>query len=156
MDDRTAPRGRAVHRKAMGDHSWEGVERLPYKEDERALFKAVSRQVLFSDSDLAGELRYFEVAPGGFTSLERHEHMHGVLVLHGRGKCLVGTEVREIEPHDLVTVPPWTWHQFRAAADVPLGFLCLVDATRDRPQLPNEAELAELKKNPELAEFLKQ
>ena len=156
MDDRTAPRGRAVHRKAMGDHSWEGVERLPYKEDERALFKAVSRQVLFSDSDLAGELRYFEVAPGGFTSLERHEHMHGVLVLRGRGKCLVGTEVREIEPHDLVTVPAWTWHQFRAAADAPLGFLCMVNASRDRPQLPTEAELAELKTNRDVAEFLKQ
>ena len=156
MDDRTAPRGRVLHRKATRDHSWECVERLPYKEDERALFKSVSRQILFSDPDLAGELRCFEVAPGGFTSLERHEHMHGVLVLRGRGKCLVGTEVREIEPHDLVTVPPWTWHQFRAAADAPLGFLCLVDARRDRPQLPTEAELAELKKNPKIAEFLKQ
>ena len=155
MDDRTAARGRALHRKARGENSWEGVERQPYKEDARALFKSVSRQVLFSDPDLAGELRYFEVEPGGFTSLERHRHMHGVLVLRGRGKCLVGTEVRELAPHDLVTVPPWTWHQFRAAADAPLGFLCLVDASRDRPQLPTEAELEEIKANPTIAEFLK-
>jgi quercetin dioxygenase-like cupin family protein len=34
--------------------------------------------------------------------------------------------------NDLVNVPPMTWHQFRAAADAPLGFLCLVPATRDR------------------------
>jgi mannose-6-phosphate isomerase-like protein (cupin superfamily) len=154
MDERTAVRGQAIHRKAERDYRWEGVERLPYKEDDRALFKSVSRQILFSDPDLAGELRYFEVAPGGFSSLERHEHMHGVLILRGRGRCLVGTEVRAVEPHDLVTVPAWTWHQFRATANEPLGFLCMVDATRDKPHLPSEAELAELKAKPEVAEFL--
>lgn len=153
MDERTAGRRKAI-RKAQREYRWEGVECLPYKEDERALFKTVTRQILFSDPDLAGELRYFEVAPGGFTSLERHEHMHGVLILRGRGKCLVGTEVRAIEPHDLVTVPAWTWHQFRAASDEPLGFLCMVDATRDRPQLPTEAELAELKADAKIAAFL--
>jgi quercetin dioxygenase-like cupin family protein len=153
MDERTA-RARVIHRKAEHDFGWEGVERLPYKEDERALFKAVTRQVLFSDPDLAGELRYFEVAPGGYSSLERHEHMHGVLILRGRGHCLVGKEVRTVETHDLVTVPAWTWHQFRATAGEPLGFLCLVNATRDKPHLPSEADLAELKANPEVAEFL--
>jgi len=152
MDDMF--RGKTLHRRAQPDYRWEGVERLPYKEDERARFKSVSRQVLFSDPDLAGELRYFEVAPGGFTSLERHEHMHGVLILRGGGKCLVGTEVRAVEPHDLVTVPAWTWHQFRATADEPLGFLCMVNAGRDRPQLPSEAELAALRAEPAVAEFL--
>jgi mannose-6-phosphate isomerase-like protein (cupin superfamily) len=154
MDERTARR-QAIHRKAQQDYRWEGVECLPYKEDGRALFRAVTRQILFSDPDLAGELRYFEVAPGGFSSLERHEHMHGVLILRGRGKCLVGAEVRAVEPHDLVTVPAWTWHQFRAAPDEPLGFLCMVDATRDKPHLPSEAELKELKAKPEIAAFLR-
>lgn len=154
MDERAAG-ARVIHRKADRDFGWEGVERLPYKEDERALFKSVSRQVLFSDPDLAGELRYFEVAPGGFTSLERHEHMHGVLILRGRGRCLVGNEVRTVETHDLVTVPAWTWHQFRATADEPLGFLCMVNATRDKPHLPSEADLAELRAKPEVAEFLR-
>src|SRR6266498_2243834 len=86
MDERTA-RGKPIHRRAQRDYRWEGVERLPYKEDERARFKSVSRQVLFSDPDLAGELRYFEVEPGGFTSLERHEHMHGVLIPRDRGRA---------------------------------------------------------------------
>ena len=75
-----------------------------------------------------GELRYFEVAPGGFSTLERHEHMHAVLILRGRGHCLVGGEVRPIETRDLVTVPPMTWHQFRATKGEPLGFLCMVNA----------------------------
>ena len=113
-----------THRKAQEDFRWEGVELLPYKEDDRALFKSITRQVLFSDPAMHGELRYFEVAPGGFSTLERHEHMHAVLILRGRGQCLVGDEVRPIETHDLVTVPALTWHQFRRhderAARIPL------------------------------------
>jgi mannose-6-phosphate isomerase-like protein (cupin superfamily) len=144
---------RVAHRKA-GHYQWEGVERRPYKEDERALFKTITRQVLFSDPELHGELRYFEVAPGGFSTLERHEHMHAVLILRGRGHCLVGQEVRPLAIHDLVTVPPWTWHQFRATGDEPLGFLCLVNAERDKPQLPSPEDLVGLRKNPEISAFL--
>ena len=62
---------RIPHRAARDDFRWDGVEMRPYKEDERALYKAITRQVLFSDPDMAGELRYFEVAPGGFSTLER-------------------------------------------------------------------------------------
>ena len=153
MDDRTSSPERPARRAARG-HRWEQVELRPYKEDERALFKTVSRQILFSDPALDAELRYFEVAPGGFSTLERHEHMHAVMVLRGRGECLVGREVRKIELHDLVTVPPWTWHQFRAGAQEPLGFLCMVNARRDKPQLPTDAELEELRKDEAVARFL--
>ena len=145
---------RVMHRAATHDFGWDGVERRPYKEDERALYKTITRQVLFSDPKMAGELRYFEVAPGGFSTLERHEHMHGVLILHGRGHCLVGNEVNRLETRDLVTVPPMTWHQFRATAGEPLGFLCMVNAERDKPTLPSVAELAELRAQPRVAAFL--
>jgi mannose-6-phosphate isomerase-like protein (cupin superfamily) len=114
MNKAMTPVDKPTHRKAKDDFRWEGVEQLPYKEDERALFKSITRQVLFSDPELHGELRYFEVAPAGFSTLERHEHMHAVLILRGRGHCLVGSEVRPIETRDLVTVPALTWHQFRA------------------------------------------
>jgi mannose-6-phosphate isomerase-like protein (cupin superfamily) len=151
MNDAALPR--LPHRAAKG-HRWEEVEERPYKEDERALFKDISRQILFSDPDLAAELRYFEVKPSGFSTLERHDHMHAVMVLRGRGHCLVGDKVQEIKLHDLVTVPPWTWHQFRASSEEPLGFLCMVNAARDKPQLPTEADLAELGSRPEVARFL--
>ena len=134
--------------------AWQGVERLAYKQDDDAPFRDVSRQILFSRSDLAGELRYFEVGPGGHTTLERHGHVHGVVIVRGRGHCLVGSKVSEIGPLDLVTIPGWTWHQFRAAPGEPLGFLCLVDATRDRPVLPTPEELATLRALPEIAAFL--
>ncbi|MFL9825640.1 cupin domain-containing protein [Rhodoplanes sp. SY1] len=150
--DPTTPKS---FRKAETDFRWEGVEARPYKEDERALFKAVSRQILFSDPNLAGELRYFEVDAGGFSTLERHEHVHGVMIFRGRGHCLVGDEVREVGERDLVHIPPMTWHQFRATRGEPLGFLCMVDAVRDKPQLPTPDDLAALEANPKIAAFLR-
>jgi len=150
----TTIRDRSIHREAVGDYRWEGVDCLPYKDDDRALFKTVTRQVLFSDPELSGELRYFEVAPGGFSTLERHHHMHAVLILRGRGHCLAGSEVRRVELHDLVTVPPLTWHQFRATLGEPLGFLCMVNAGRDKPQLPSAEDLAKLRADREIAAFL--
>jgi mannose-6-phosphate isomerase-like protein (cupin superfamily) len=145
---------RTIHRKAK-DYRWEGVEELPYKEDDRALFKSITRQVLFSDPELQSELRYFEMAAGGFSSLERHQHMHAVLILRGRGHCLVGDEVRPVETRDLVTVPAMTWHQFRATRGEPLGFLCMVNAARDKPQLPSAEDLAKLEADATIAAFLR-
>ncbi|MEQ8195673.1 MAG: cupin domain-containing protein [Rhodospirillales bacterium] len=138
----------------LDDFRWEGVEQLAYKEEGEAPFKAVTRQVLFRDPDLKCELRYFEVAPGGHTTLERHEHIHAVMILRGAGQCLVGDDVREVKERDLVTVPPLTWHQLRAGGDQPLGFLCMVNAERDRPQLPGEDDLEKLKADPKVAAFL--
>jgi mannose-6-phosphate isomerase-like protein (cupin superfamily) len=143
-----------IHRKAK-NFRWEGVDVLPYKEDERALFKGVTRQVLFCDPEQDSELRYFEVAPGGFSTLERHAHTHSVLILRGRGRCLVGRDVRQVETNDLVAVPPMTWHQFRATEGEPLGFLCMVNSTRDKPQLASAEALAALEADPAIAAFLR-
>lgn len=141
-------------RKAGQDFDWEGVERLPYKEADAAPFKAISRQTLFSDPRLQGELRYFEIEPGGFSTLERHDHMHAVVILRGEGRCLIGESVHALNPRDLITIEPWTWHQFRASRAEPLGFLCLVNSERDKPQLPSAQDFAELRANPAIEEFL--
>jgi mannose-6-phosphate isomerase-like protein (cupin superfamily) len=154
MDDNARP-GRPPHRKALPDFRWDAVDMRPYKEDDRALFRSITRQVLFSDPEMHGELRYFEVAPEGFSTLERHEHMHAVLILRGSGHCLVGRSVKEIGTRDLVTVPPMTWHQFRATRGEPLGFLCMVNAVRDKPQLPTAEDLATLEADPAIAAFLR-
>ena len=47
-----------------------------------------------------------------------------------------------------------TWHQFRTTGTEPMGFLCMVNALRDKPQLPTEDELKALKSNPVIAAFL--
>ena len=146
----------ATHiRQAKGDgFRWEGVELLAYKEDGSAPFKAITRQVLFQRPELQCELRYFEMEAGGHSTLERHEHAHAVMIFRGRGTCLVGDEVREVAAPDLVFIPPMTWHQFRASKGEPFGFLCMVNAERDRPQLPTVEQLKELKENAAIARFL--
>lgn len=151
MDEQS---GDSAHRKFRDGYRWEHVELHPYKDDGRSLFKDVTRQALFSRPDLAGELRYFEIAAGGFSTLERHEHVHAVLILRGCGAAMVGGEVIELKTNDLVTVPAMTWHQFRATRGEPLGFLCMVDAVRDRPQLPTAEDLAALRRDPVVARFL--
>ena len=150
MIDLSSARVRAF----LADFRWQDVAHRPYKDEGSAPFRAISRQVLFEEPALDCELRYFEMAAGGYSTLERHEHMHGVMILRGRGHCLLGAAVRALAPFDLVTIPAWTWHQFRATAGEPFGFLCMVNRRRDRPQLPTEAELAALKAVPEVAAFL--
>lgn len=143
-----------ILRRALPDFRWEGVDLRAYKDEAQAPFRGVTRQVLASAPDLKGELRYFEVAPGGWTTLERHAHVHAVTILRGAGRALVGDQVIELVALDLVTVPAWAWHQFRAGAQTPLGFLCLVDSERDRPQLPTPEQRTALASAPEIARFL--
>ena len=141
-------------RKGGADFRWGGVSLLAYKDEGSAPFKAITRQVLFQRPEIPCELRYFEMAPGGHSTLERHEHVHAVMIFRGRGTCLAGEEVREVGAPDLIYIPPMIWHQFRATAGEPFGFLCMVSSERDRPQLPSLEDLEQLRKNPRIAAFL--
>lgn len=139
---------------AGGDYRWQDVELMRYKIDGTSPFRDVTRQVLFEDPAIAAQLRYFEVSPGGYSTLERHQHAHAVLVLRGVGRVLVGREVHAVARNDLVSIPALAWHQFRPAAGESLGFLCMVNAERDKPQLPTQEEVAELRRDPKVAAFL--
>jgi mannose-6-phosphate isomerase-like protein (cupin superfamily) len=141
-------------RPSSGEGRWDRVDLLAYKADGAAPFRDITRQVLFDSAELGCELRYFEIAPGGHSTLERHEHVHAVMILRGSGRCMVGGMVRDVGQHDLVSIPPLTWHQFRASEREPLGFLCMVNRERDRPQLPTEAEREALRGNAAVAAFL--
>lgn len=135
-----------VVRRHQGDFRWDGVDVLAYKDAGGAPFKDVTRQVLFDGAGVPGQWRYFEVGAGGHTTLERHAHVHAVMVIRGRGRCLVGDIAYDIAAQDLVTVPPMSWHQFIAADDEPLGFLCLVPRERDRPELPDAADVSAIRR----------
>lgn len=141
-------------RPARDDFRWDGVAHQPYKQDGAAPFKDISRQVLFHEAALGCELRYFEMDAGGYSTLERHEHAHAVMILRGHGQCMLGTEVRDVKPHDLITISSWTWHQFRATAGESFGFMCMVNTLRDRPALPTEADMATMRQTPAVARFL--
>jgi quercetin dioxygenase-like cupin family protein len=143
-----------IYRRRSGPMRWQDVAVLEYKREHDGPFRDVTRQTLFDDPLLRCQLRYFEVAPQGHTTLERHEHAHAVLIERGRGRCLIGDRVYDVAEHDLVHVPPLTWHQFQADEHEPLGFLCMVNAERDRPQLPTAEDLQRLREHPQIAEFM--
>jgi quercetin dioxygenase-like cupin family protein len=143
-----------LFRAAREGFRWEAVAHQPYKQDGSAPFKDISRQVLFHQDDLGCELRYFEMDAGGYSTLERHAHAHAVMILRGRGECLLGAEVRPVKQFDLVSIPSMVWHQFRATSGEPLGFLCMVNVLRDRPQLPTAEDLDRMRDNAMVAAFL--
>ena len=136
---------------------WNGIEELIYKdEDGNPSFKAVSRRKLFTENKPEGfEVRYFEVSPGGHTTLEKHEHIHIVIPIRGTGFCLVGSEIVKLEVNNLLYVPSWQWHQFKSTDNDYLGFLCLVKVERDRPTLPTKEEINQMKENKLVADFIK-
>lgn len=136
-------------------YRWDDVPVLAYKPTDTH-FQGVTRQVLFGEADdLTCQLRYFEIEPGGYSTLERHRHVHAVIILRGRGRVLIGETVYALQPYDLVHVPPMTWHQFRADARTPLGFLCLVPCDRDRPERPDAMHREVLQNNPAVNDFIR-
>ena len=125
---------------------WQGIEPRPYKQGGG--FEGVTRYVLGDQLPAAFALRYFEIGPGGYSTLEKHRHVHLVIVLRGVGKALVGDAVFELEPFDAVYVPPMAPHRWINEGAEPFGFLCPVDSERDRPQALDQDERDALRSNP--------
>ena len=144
-----------THHRCGKGFNWKGISVLAYKE-EGSHFKAISRRILFEGSKrIKAQLRYFEIAPAGYSTLERHEHIHVVIIQRGAGRALVGSEILSLRPFDIVEIAPNVWHQFQASNRGPFGFLCLVNSVRDRPHRPDASELARLRENPGIAGFIK-
>jgi quercetin dioxygenase-like cupin family protein len=127
-------------------YGWDGVEQESYKQgqDEGRAWHGIIRQVLIGKQDEATtfHLRYFEVAAGGYSSLEKHAHAHVVVAVRGTGHVVLNQTAHTLTPLDTVYVAPWTPHQFLAADCEPFGFFCIVDAERDQPQALSAEEHA--------------
>ncbi|HKL17436.1 MAG TPA: cupin domain-containing protein [Halalkalibaculum sp.] len=123
------------------DYRWSSVSRKEYK-DSPGCYEGVSRYSLLGEGgdeqELNFQTRYFEVKPGGYTSFERHRHPHSVVIIRGSGSVVLGDEVHELGMHDVVFISPNTMHQFHADKQEPLGFICIVDRYRDKPELPDD------------------
>lgn len=145
----------STHIRRTDDFRWEGIPVSGYKPGGTH-FAGITRQLLFEGGEGLGcQLRYFEVAPDGYSSLERHRHAHAIMVIRGRGRALVGDRILDLATHDLAKVPPLTWHQFRAEGKEPFGFLCMVDCGRDTPERPDAEALAALRRDPAIADFIR-
>jgi quercetin dioxygenase-like cupin family protein len=134
---------------------WNGVRVTAYNAVENQS-KGMTKQVLFESNDsFPSVIRYFESEPGGHSALERHEHVHAVLILRGNGWVLLGDAIHPISKNDTIYVPPHTWHQFYAPKEEHLGFLCIVAAERDRPVRPTQDEIEKMKLNPAVADWIR-
>ena len=76
-----------------------------------------------------------------------------MIVLRGTGKALVGDTVVELKPFDAVYVQPMTPHRWINEGADAFGFLCPVDAERDRPQPLDADERDALRSNPVTAPY---
>jgi ribulose-bisphosphate carboxylase large chain len=120
----------------LGNFEWSQVEKAEYKPVDDS-WRGVTRRVLVGEmgESTAFHVRYFEIEPGGYTTLESHRHEHCVVALRGRGQALVGGQTLQMGFGDVLYVAPGEPHQFRNDGGVePFGFLCVVDAERDRPR----------------------
>lgn len=101
---------------------WEGVAVYPYTSNN------ATKQVLIGHDDGAHnfEVRYFTIPPRGFSSLDEHEHDHGVVIVQGRARVQLGEHFEEIGPGDVVYIPGFERHQFENLTDEPFTFLCII------------------------------
>ncbi|MFH1429638.1 MAG: cupin domain-containing protein [Candidatus Margulisiibacteriota bacterium] len=135
---------------------WCGIPVRKYK-TEGEHFKNIIRQTLLG-KDVPGQsfsIRYFEVQTGGYSSLEKHEHTHVVIIVRGQGRALLGESIINVKPCDYLYIAPDDWHQFQPRGKEPLGFLCIVDKERDKPLLPSEEDLIKIRKNEIVRRFVK-
>ncbi len=148
-------RGAAMKRRVIRatNDGWQGIEPTGYTPELPAT--GVVRHTIVgarkSDPSEPGprmELRYFEVAPGAASRLEKHEHEHYVVVRRGLGYAVLGDTATEIGPNDVVYVGPLELHQFVNRGDEPFGFYCFVDSCRDFSQEAGPEELARLEASP--------
>ena len=139
--------------------AWEGVTGRAYKDDPGTArgmaWQGLTRHTLVRapEAGVSFEVRYFEIAPGGFSSLEKHEHVHVVVAARGRGLALVGDTVVELAPMDIVETPPFAPHRWVNPGNEPFGFLCTVEGERDRPSPVDDDEWQALLSDPRTASF---
>lgn len=124
MNRKVGRRMGVIHRlKSDGNEwKWEGVDVYSYNSNE------ATKQVLIGHADGAHnfEVRYFTIPPRGFSSMDRHAHDHGVMIVHGRSRVQLGDKFEEVGPGDVIYIPCYEPHQFENLTDEPMTFLCII------------------------------
>lgn len=122
--------------KHKGDFSWQGTRVERYK-PAGTEWSAIVRQVLIGNhcETTKFHLRYFEIAPKGYSSFEVHKHEHVVIGIRGKGVCFVGDRKYQIRFLDTLYIEPNAPHQLRNPFREPFGFFCIVNAKRDKPRI---------------------
>jgi ribulose-bisphosphate carboxylase large chain len=118
------------------DFRWTQRAVEAYKPETESNFSHITRQELVGKSGekTAFDLRYFEIAPGGYSSYEKHVHEHVVIGVRGKGILIKADKEFPIGPHDIGYVKPLEAHQLKNSGTEPFGCYCIVDHQRDKPQ----------------------
>jgi ribulose-bisphosphate carboxylase large chain len=122
--------------KHKGNFTWQGIRTEEYKTDDNN-WAAIARRVLIGRHNESARfhLRYFEILPGGYSSFEKHIHEHVVVGIRGKGKVLCGKKNYELNFLDTLYIAPNELHQLSNPFHEPFGFLCIVNAKRDKPKI---------------------
>ncbi|MBF0472733.1 MAG: cupin domain-containing protein [Nitrospirae bacterium] len=117
------------------DFTWTGRGITEYKKMDNPNYYNIKRQELIGrfGEKTAFDLRYFEIAPDGFSSKERHVHEHVIICICGNGELIIEDISITLKPFDITYVQPLKTHQLRNNSKEPFGFFCIVDHIRDRP-----------------------
>ena len=95
--------------------------------------EGVMKRVLVSPEDGwdGWVLRLFDIDPDGHTPKHAHDWPHINFVAAGRGVLFLDGAEYQLEAGSYAFVPAGHEHQFRAAADEPLSFVCIVPEAGD-------------------------
>lgn len=121
--------------KHRGNYKWRGIKTETYKLKKDNWNKIIRRVLIGNGLKTKSHLRYFEIAPEGQSSFEKHGHEHIVIGISGQGKVRLENMLYKVGFLDVVYVSPNTPHQFLNPNAGPFGFICVVPSKRDKPRL---------------------
>lgn len=122
--------------KYKGSFTWQGVKTERYKPAGKD-WADIVRQTLIGNRGETTKfhLRYFEIAPGGYSSFEMHKHEHVVIGVRGKGSCIINKKTYKIGFLDTLYIQPSVPHRLNNPLKEPFGFFCIVNARRDKPKV---------------------
>lgn len=122
--------------KHRGKCRWQGIKVEKYKQGSGGWADIVRQTLIGSHGEKTKfHLRYFEIAPGGCSSFEKHRHEHVVVCVRGKGKALADKKSHILNFLDTLYISQDTPHQLQNPFKEPFGFLCIVNAKRDKPKI---------------------
>ncbi len=99
-----------------------------YKIFDNGPARGVKGSVLIGKDDGAFNfcMRFFQVAPGGFTVRHRHDWEHEIFVHRGEGAVLKDGELVPVKAGMAIFIPGGEEHQIHNTGTEPLLFVCLI------------------------------
>lgn len=118
------------------DFRWQGIKIEKYKQGSGGWADIVRQTLIGNHGETCKfHLRYFEIMPGGYSSLETHKHEHVVIGIRGNGRVKLNRRSIKIGFLDVLYIAPHTAHRLYNPNREPFGFFCIVNSKRDKPTI---------------------